>query len=63
VGRASFDAQQLVENFGAAADEIMRARPASAKGRFMRKIALSSTMGPGVKIEPAHVEDLVKELR
>ncbi len=63
VGRVSFDAQQLVENFGAAAGEIMRARPASAKGRFVRKVALSSSMGPGVKIDPAQVEDLVKELK
>ena len=41
----------------------MRARPASAKGRFVRKVAVSSTMGPGVKIDPALVEDLVKELQ
>jgi large subunit ribosomal protein L1 len=63
VGRVSFDGEQLLENFGAASDEILRARPASAKGRFIRKIGLSSTMGPGVKIDPAQVEDLVKELR
>jgi large subunit ribosomal protein L1 len=63
VGRVSFDAQQLVDNFGAASDEILRARPASAKGRFVRKVALSSSMGPGVKIDPAQVEDLVKELK
>jgi large subunit ribosomal protein L1 len=63
VGRVSFDAQLLLDNFGAAADELMRARPAAAKGRFMRKVAVSSTMGPGVRIDPAGVEDLVKELR
>jgi len=63
VGRVSFDEQQLLDNFGAAADEIMRARPASAKGRFMRKVAVSSTMGPGVKIDPSQVEDLLKELK
>jgi large subunit ribosomal protein L1 len=62
VGRASFDLEQLIDNFGAASDEILRARPASAKGRFIRKIALSSTMGPGVKIDPAQVEVLVKDL-
>jgi len=63
VGRVSFDEQQLVDNFAAASDEILRARPASAKGRFVRKVALSSSMGPGVKIDPAQVEDLVKELK
>ena len=55
--------QQLVDNFAAVADEILRARPASAKGRFIRKVAVSSTMGPGVKIDPSQVEDLVKELQ
>jgi large subunit ribosomal protein L1 len=63
VGRVSFEAPQLVENFGAAADELIRARPAAAKGRFMRKVAISSTMGPGVRIDPGGVEDMVKELR
>ncbi len=63
IGRASFAAEQLVENFGAVADELTRARPASAKGRFMRKVAVSSTMGPGVRVDPSQVDDLVKELR
>ncbi len=63
VGRVSFEAPSLVDNFGAAADELVRARPAAAKGRFLRKIAVSSTMGPGVRIDPGAVEELVKELR
>jgi large subunit ribosomal protein L1 len=63
VGRVSFEPGDLLENFGAAADELTRARPAAAKGRFMRKVAVSSTMGPGVKIDPGGVEELVKELR
>lgn len=63
IGRASFGAEALVENFGTIADEIIRSRPSSAKGRFMRKVALSSTMGPGVKIDPNLVDDLVKEMR
>jgi large subunit ribosomal protein L1 len=41
----------------------MRNRPAAAKGRYMRKVAVASTMGPGVKIDPTQVEDLVKSLR
>jgi large subunit ribosomal protein L1 len=61
VGRISFEAAQLVENLAVASDEITRARPAAAKGRFIRKVAVSSTMGPGVKIDPNALEDLVKE--
>lgn len=63
VGRVSFGGSELVDNFGAASDEILRSRPAAAKGRFLRKVAISSTMGPGVRVDPARVEDLVKELR
>lgn len=63
VGRVSFEPEALVQNFGALADELLRARPASAKGRFIRKVAVSSTMGPGVRIDPSDVETLVKELR
>jgi large subunit ribosomal protein L1 len=62
VGRVSFEPEQLVENFSALSDELLRARPASAKGRFIRKVAVSSTMGPGVHIDPSDVETLVKEL-
>ena len=61
VGRVSFDAEQLVANLTVASDEIIRAKPAAAKGRFIRKVAVSSTMGPGVRIDPNALEDLVKE--
>lgn len=61
IGRVSFEAEQILENFTAVSDEILRAKPASAKGRFMHKVAMSSTMGPGVKIDPAAIELLVKE--
>jgi large subunit ribosomal protein L1 len=63
VGRVSFEADQLLENLGALSDEIMRAKPAVAKGRYMRKVAVSSTMGPGLRIDPGEIELLVKELR
>lgn len=63
VGRVSFEADQLLENLGALADEIQRAKPAVAKGRYLRKVAVSSTMGPGLRIEPGEIELLVKELR
>jgi large subunit ribosomal protein L1 len=52
VGKASFSAEKLVENVMAFADAVQKARPAGAKGHFITRVALSSTMGPGVKIEP-----------
>ena len=56
IGKASFDADKLVENYGAALDEILRLKPSAAKGRYLRKIAVSSTMGPSVQIDPADVK-------
>jgi large subunit ribosomal protein L1 len=53
VGKASFDAQKLVENIRAFADAVNKSKPAGAKGHFINRVAISSTMGPGVKIEPA----------
>ena len=53
VGKASFDANKLVENIRAFADAVNKAKPAGAKGHFINRVAISSTMGPGVKIEPA----------
>jgi large subunit ribosomal protein L1 len=63
IGRVSFEAGTLAENLAAAADEIFRARPASTKGRYVRAASVSSTMGPGVKIDVGLLEDLVKEHR
>jgi large subunit ribosomal protein L1 len=53
IGKVSFDGEALIGNFDAVVDELNRAKPASAKGRYMRKIVMSSTHGPGVKIDPA----------
>jgi large subunit ribosomal protein L1 len=55
VGKASFPAEKLVENVKAFADAVQKAKPPGAKGHFINRIALSSTMGPGVKIEPGTV--------
>jgi large subunit ribosomal protein L1 len=55
VGKASFDADKLVENIKAFADAVSRAKPAGAKGTYVQRIAISSTMGPGVKIDPSSV--------
>ncbi|MBK5957696.1 50S ribosomal protein L1 [Rhodoplanes elegans] len=55
VGKASFEADKLVENIKAFADAVSRAKPAGAKGQYINRIAISSTMGPGVKVEPGTV--------
>ena len=53
IGKASFDAEQLYENFMALMDAVKRVRPASAKGSYIRKITVTSTMGPGIRVEPS----------
>jgi large subunit ribosomal protein L1 len=52
VGKASFTETQLAENYAAALDEIIRLKPASAKGRYLRKVTISTTMGPGIPVDP-----------
>jgi large subunit ribosomal protein L1 len=61
VGKASFSAEQLAENFRAVVDELNRAKPAAAKGRYIKRVALSSTMGPGVRIDPGRLRPGVDE--
>ena len=62
VGKVSFEVEQLTDNFLVVADEIIRARPAAAKGRFVNKVTVSSTMGPGVNVDTSAVEDALKAL-
>ncbi len=52
IGKASFSEEQLTENYLAALDEVQRLKPASSKGRYLRKVTLSTTMGPGIPIDP-----------
>ncbi len=59
VGKASFDADKIMANVVVVIEELERAKPASAKGRYLKKVGLSSTMGPGVKIDPSRVEAAV----
>lgn len=61
VGKVSFDDQKLVENYAALYTEILRVKPSSAKGRYVKSIALSSTMGPGVKVDPSVQRDFMAE--
>jgi large subunit ribosomal protein L1 len=60
VGRVSFDEKQLVENYAALLDEIIRAKPSSSKGKYIKSITLASTMGPGVKVDPTQVRNLLE---
>jgi large subunit ribosomal protein L1 len=62
IGKKSFDERSLTENYAALVDEIMRARPAAAKGRYIRSITLTSTMGPGIHIDPGKTRGIVEEL-
>jgi large subunit ribosomal protein L1 len=57
MGKRSFGEQQLLENYTAIVDEILRAKPASSKGRYIRSITISTTMGPGIRVDPARVKD------
>jgi large subunit ribosomal protein L1 len=56
IGKASFSAEQLAENYGAALEEILRLKPASSKGRYVKKVTISTTQGPGVPVDPAHTK-------
>jgi large subunit ribosomal protein L1 len=52
IGKTSFTAQQLAENYAAALDEVNRAKPSASKGRYIRKAVISTTMGPGIAVDP-----------
>jgi large subunit ribosomal protein L1 len=61
IGKASFDEQRLLENYAAVVEELVRAKPSAAKGRYLRTITMTSTMGPGVKVDPSRTRDIVAE--
>src|ERR1700709_2784778 len=58
IGKASFDTEKLVENYGAALDEILRAKPSAAKGRYIKKITVTTTVGPGIPVDPSRTRNL-----
>ena len=62
IGKKSFEERALVENYAAVLDEIVRAKPSAAKGRYIQQITLTSTMGPGIHVDPARIRDFVEEL-
>jgi large subunit ribosomal protein L1 len=61
IGKASFDEARLLENYAAVVDELIRAKPSAAKGRYLRSITLTSTMGPGVKVDTTRTRDIIEE--
>ena len=63
VGKASFATEDLQRNLAAAADELTRMRPAATKGRYIEKLTVSSTMGPGIKIDVNQIDDLIELIR
>jgi large subunit ribosomal protein L1 len=62
IGKKSFDERQLVENYAALVDEIVRAKPAAAKGRYIRQITLTSTMAPGIRVDTTRTRNVAEEL-
>jgi large subunit ribosomal protein L1 len=62
IGKKSFDTKALLENYAALVEEIVRAKPASAKGRYIQQITITTTMGPGVRVDPSRVRGILEEL-
>ena len=62
IGKKSFDERRLLENYASVLDEIVRAKPAAAKGRYIRSVTLTSSMGPGIKVDPVRTRNVVEEL-
>ena len=56
IGKCSFPAEKLIDNAHALMESVIKAKPSASKGRYLRSITVSSTMGPGVRVEPASVE-------
>jgi large subunit ribosomal protein L1 len=61
IGKTSFDERRLLENYAAVIDEMIRAKPSAAKGRYLRTITITSTMGPGIKVDPSRTRDILGE--
>jgi large subunit ribosomal protein L1 len=61
IGKSDFDDRRLLENYAAVMDELVRAKPAAAKGRYIRTVTFATTMGPGVKVDPTRTRDIIEE--
>jgi large subunit ribosomal protein L1 len=61
IGKRDFDERRLLENYAAVIEELIRAKPSAAKGRYIRSVVFATTMGPGVKVDPSRTRDIVEE--
>src|SRR5919197_369586 len=61
IGKASFTAKQLAENYAAVLDEVLRAKPSSAKGKYLKKVTISTTMGPGIPVDPNRTRAIAED--
>jgi large subunit ribosomal protein L1 len=61
IGKRDFDDRRLLENYAAVIDELIRAKPSAAKGRYLRTVTITSTMGPGIKVDPTRTRDIIEE--
>ena len=61
IGKSDFEERKLLENYAAVIDELIRAKPSAAKGRYIHSVTFASTMGPGVKVDPSRTRDIVEE--
>jgi len=61
IGKASFSPEAITQNYAAVLDEIIRAKPSSSKGKYIKSITMATTMGPGIKVDPSKTRDLLEE--
>jgi large subunit ribosomal protein L1 len=61
IGKKSFGERQLLENYAALVEEIVRAKPSASKGRYIHQITLTTTMGPGLRVDPARIRGILEE--
>jgi large subunit ribosomal protein L1 len=61
IGKASFSTEQLVENYAAALEEVLRLKPSGSKGRYLRKVTVSTTMGPGIQVDPNRTRNVTAD--
>jgi len=61
IGKRDFEDRKLLENYAAVIEELIRAKPSAAKGRYIRTVTVATTMGPGVKVDPTRTRDIVEE--
>ena len=61
IGKRDFEERSLLENYAAVIDELIRAKPSAAKGRYIRSVTFASTMGPGIKVDPSRTRDIIEE--